>query len=84
MGSWHRVSCGCRENVEQLLELALFLQTQLALLCHAPTFCLAGRGSGGIFMTFREISMIAVFGVQCACVYGEIGAFGNTRLVERP
>lgn len=70
--------------MEQLLELALFLQTQLALLCHAPTFCLAGRGSGGIFMTFREINMIAVFGVQCACVYGEIGAFGNTRLVERP
>lgn len=29
-GQWHRVSCGRRENVEQLLELALFSQTQLA------------------------------------------------------
>lgn len=35
-------------------------------------------------MTFCEISMIIVCGMECACVYGEIGAFGSMRLVARP
>lgn len=35
-------------------------------------------------MTLCEMSVITVCGAECACVYGEIGAFGNTRLVARP
>lgn len=34
-------------------------------------------------MTFCDISMV-VFGVECTCVYREIGTIGDMRLVERP
>lgn len=34
-------------------------------------------------MTSHEISMMAVFGVECSYVYREIGAL-ETRIAERP
>lgn len=68
MGSVAQSELWMRGNVEQVLELALFSQTLLALLLHALTFCLAGWSS------FREISMTAAFGVECSSVHREIGA----------